>query len=1629
VPPFWQWVPDRWDRRLPDSEETVMSTRAEANLSALIESTEDHIWSVDLNDRLILFNRAFQRHIEQTYGIRAEVGMHPADLFLPERAALWPQLFKRALAEGAFRIEYPLLNGHTLEMALNPIVEDGEATGVSVFGKDITERKNSESALRDAEKKFRAIFDGALEGMFQTTFEGRFLNANPALARMLGYDSPEEATSTITDAAHILWADPEERARFMQLLSECGVVRGFECQLKRKDGTELWVSLNCRMTLGADGKALINEGFVEDITERRRAATALAESETRFRRFFEENGSVMLLLEPASGEIAGANRAAANYYGYAQEQLVGMNISQLNTLPPEEIARERQRTLHEERSYFNFRHRLASGEVRDVEVYASPIDADGRTLLFSIVHDVAERKRTEEALRESLESLKEAQTAGALGSYVLDVLAGMWTSSEVLDGIFGIDKEYDRTVGGWTALIHSDDRAMMAAYFADEVVGQGKPFDKEYRIVRQTDRAERWVHGMGRLEFDAHGRPLKMHGVIRDITGRKQSEMQLRESEERYRSTFEQAAVGIVHASFEGSFLRCNPRFAEIVGYLQEEIPGMAFHQIMLPEDLPEIEAERQRIASGTASNTTWEKRYLRKDGTLTWVRVTVSAQRDALGRALHAIALFEDINARKAAEERLAAITEALRASELQYRTVFQTSVDGICISRMSDGRYIDVNKAFLDLMGFEREEVVGRTSLELNIWTEPGVRDHLVELLRRNSSFRDTETQFIRKDGKKLRLLLSGSAIEIEGVPCILSVVRDISAAKAAEERLAASQQALHDSEERYRSTFEQAAVGMLHTSLDGRILRCNARFAEIIGYPHNEIAGITFQQITAPEDLDKSNGVLKRMTAAAVDATGPSVWEKRYLRKDGSRTWVKMTVSIQRDADGTPLHYITVVEDINARKAAEESLTSASEALRTSEERYRTIFQMSINAVTINRVSDDAYVEVNQEFCDITGYDRQEIIGRTPLEIGIWANPQDQMNLVKELSLNPVCPKLEAQFRKKDGTVIWGLMAASLIELNGVPCVLCVTQDISAAKAAEGRLTAATEALRVSEERYRTAFQTSLDAININRLDDGKYIECNMAFLKIMGYEREEVIGMTSTELAIWADPRDRNNLAAMLHQNLSCRDFEARFRKKNGEVFWGLMSASVFELDGVPCILSMTRDISDAKAAEDKIRNLAFYDSLTSLPNRRLLLERLRQTLADSAPDRRMQALFHVDLDKFKTLNETLGHQTGDLLLQEAALRLTSCIGEDGTVARLGGDEFLVMLEKRSATAEGAAALATELGAKMLVTLSQPYLLAGHACRSTASIGVAVFGDSPDTADEVLQQADIALDQAKTAGRNTLRFFAPALQAAVNARATLENDLRKAIRTNQFVLYYQPQVDRNRLIGAEALIRWNHPKRGLLAPGEFIPIAEETGLILPLGEWVLETACAQVAVFAKQPSTAHVAIAVNISARQFRQPDFVQQVLAVLDRTGADPRNIELELTESMLVKDIEDVIAKMTELKSHGLRFSLDDFGTGYSSLAYLRRLPLDLLKIDRSFVRDILVDAGSGAIAQTVLSLSRAMGLPVIAEGVETEEQRDFLTGLGCHSFQGYLFSRPLPLDEFQRVWLNSAESAQAIVF
>jgi diguanylate cyclase (GGDEF)-like protein/PAS domain S-box-containing protein len=609
------------------------------------------------------------------------------------------------------------------------------------------------------------------------------------------------------------------------------------------------------------------------------------------------------------------------------------------------------------------------------------------------------------------------------------------------------------------------------------------------------------------------------------------------------------------------------------------------------------------------------------------------------------------------------------------------------------------------------------------------------------------------------------------------------------------------------------------------------------------------------------------------------------------------------------------------------------------------------------------------------------------------------------------------LEFRCVRKDGSLMW--LSASWVPISNARGDFIgfrtSGRDITERKQVEAELRIAAVAFDSMEPMMITDASATI-------------LRVNSAFTDCTGYTAEEIVGQTPQVLR--SDRHDAAFFKEMWEAIHRAGGWQGEIwdRRKNGEVYpkWLTISAVMGE-DGIVSHYVITHhDITERKIAEERIKELAFFDALTRLPNRTLLLERLRQALTVSARNEACGALLFIDLDHFKTLNDTLGHDKGDLLLQQVAQRLAASVLANDTVARVGGDEFVVVLGNLHKNRQEATSQTEAMAERIIAVLGSPYQLGEIEYRSTASIGATVFRGHQASMDELLKQADLAMYKSKERGRNAVRFFEPDMQTVVVERAALEAGLRNAIEDDQFLLHYQAQIDGNRITGAEALVRWQHPTCGIVPPADFIPLAEETGLILALGSWVLEAACAQLAHWATRPDMADLTIAVNVSAQQFREPDFVAKVFAIIRRTGARPDRLKLELTESVLVDNVQDIIQKMGALKARGVVFSLDDFGIGYSSLSYLKRLPLDQLKIDRSFVRDVLIDPNDAVIAKTIVALARSLGLGVIAEGVETEAQRDFLAAAGCYAYQGYYFCRPLPVEEFETM-LSRLEARQCV--
>ena len=585
----------------------------------------------------------------------------------------------------------------------------------------------------------------------------------------------------------------------------------------------------------------------------------------------------------------------------------------------------------------------------------------------------------------------------------------------------------------------------------------------------------------------------------------------------------------------------------------------------------------------------------------------------------------------------------------------------------------------------------------------------------------------------------------------------------------------------------------------------------------------------------------------------------------------------------------------------------------------------------------------------------------------------------------------------------SVWWALGALALLLTTSVGVGFWLRREVASR----------TRSLKASEDRLATILN-GVDAYIYIKDPELRYQYANRKVCELFATPLEQIIG--KTDLAFF-DEATANRLRIndlRVVQNGERVEEEELNRSADGVAEQTYLSVKLplkREDGSIYALCGISTDISRQKQSEEAIHHLAFYDPLTKLPNRRLLLERMHGALQSLARNQQSGALLFLDVDNFKDLNDTMGHLLGDELLRQMAQRLGTCIRAQDTLARQGGDEFVVMLLGLSANMDEAVQQARKVAQKILHSLGEPYLLDTLPYSSSVSVGVAMFAPHNTSLDDLLKQADLAMYQAKAEGRNTVRFFDPKMQTMVSERTAMEADMRKGIAAKEFVLHYQPQVDEyGDVTGVEALVRWNHPQRGMVSPLEFIGVAESSGLILPLGKWILETACLQLVRWAGHEETALRIIAVNVSARQFRQPDFVHMVQKVLQTTGATAHHLELELTESQLVDDVPSVIAKMTALKALGVRLSLDDFGTGYSSLSMLKRLPLNQLKIDQSFVADLLTDSQDANIVRAIVAMGESLDLQVIAEGVETQEQRDALLNLGCRHFQGYLFGRPAPL-------------------
>ena len=772
-----------------------------------------------------------------------------------------------------------------------------------------------------------------------------------------------------------------------------------------------------------------------------------------------------------------------------------------------------------------------------------------------------------------------------------------------------------------------------------------------------------------------------------------------------------------------------------------------------------------------------------------------------------------------------------------------------------------------------------------------------------------------------------------------------------------------------------------------LEGRVLEVNNAPLDRAGLQRKDVVGKLFHQAPWWSYDDQVQAQL--LTAMAAARTGKVVRYDVDVKMGDEIVPIDFQIAPVRDEQGMVVALIPTAVDISKRRRAEMQ-----------SQRHKQMIDQAFDAVMVVDMSG-LIVETNLAQIQMTGFSREELIGMPVKRLDALESAHQVEDHIARIVAQGH-DAFETLHRHKDGHVIDVHVSATY--MPETQNVFAIVQDISERKTIE-------EDRRIASATFETH-----EAIMVTDAH-ARILRVNKAFQRITGYGADEVQGRTPQILK--SGRHDAQFYKSMWQQLINDGTWEGEIwdRRKNGQIYpkWATITALRNNQGEITEFVSIFSDITQRKQAEEEIRNLAFYDSLTSLPNRRLLQDRFHVALAVSERSGQVGAVLFLDMDRFKVLNDTLGHGCGDLMLIEVADRIRFSVRDVDTVARLGGDEFVVLVENLGTNMVEASQRIAMVAEKIRAALVAPYKVQDHVHHSSPSIGVCLFQGAAVAAGTLLKHADTAMYQAKSAGRNTVRFFDPALQVEAEARATLENELRQAVSGGQFCLYYQVQSSLDgQAMGAEALIRWMHPTRGIVLPSEFIPIAEESSLILEIGNWVLNSACHQLALWAQNPATDHLVLAINVSAKQFRAVDFVTYVERLMRQYGVNATRLKLELTESLILDDVNDVVVKMQALKKLGVQLSLDDFGTGYSSLSYLKRLPLDQIKIDGSFVRDVAVDGNDAIMVQAILDMAKNFRLHVIAEGVETQEQLSFLRMNGCSAFQGYLFSHPVPVEQFE---------------
>ena len=939
------------------------------------------------------------------------------------------------------------------------------------------------------------------------------------------------------------------------------------------------------------------------------------------------------------------------------------------------------------------------------------------------------------------------------------------------------------------------------------------------------------------------------------------------------------------------------------------------------------------------------------------------------------------------------------------RHLKIFNATGEALLLIDISNGCVLEVNSCFERISGLSNSQCVNQKLSDLKILDSETAARLMAELKVRGR-LNDEQIQVRLGDSNVIYdVLVHAETIQLAGRTCLVVTARNVTAQKL-------SESALTESQERLNRALDASEMGIWDWQINSGVLHSSPRSAQLNGLAEQALENSIrhFTQHILPADLRS----LRRAFIAICRSQGEHhKLTYRVLNSDNKERWLEATATLHRDPKGKPMRLVGTLLNITEQRKNEKALID-------SEAKFAALFQGAPDPYCLIHSQSQRIVEVNLSFTNTFGHSPQSVVGHTATEVGVWSNTEMHAPLEEAIRGKRVLNGLIETFSTYQGRLLICEVSTSNLSINRQPCVLFSFRDITARKQAEA-------ALRASEDKFARAFKGSPDAISITEKSTGKHLEVNDGFTRLTGYSAQEVNGKTSLELNIWANYADRQKLIDELDRHGRVHHHEMTVNTRFGTQILVAVSIQPLNIDGLECILLTSRDITEQKQIEARVKHLAYHDALTDLPNRLLLSDRLNQLSALYKRHGLRGALLFFDLDHFKHINDSLGHSCGDAVLQEVTSRLLALVRKEDTVARLGGDEFVVLLSGLQSSGKQLEKEVEHSARKLLEAVSAPMQVEGHALQLSTSIGIALLPDHGNTPDDLLKRADIALYRVKAHGRNGIAFFEQSMQVAASERLAIESELRRALLKKQFVLHYQPQINhRTQAIeGAEALLRWQHPHKGLIGPAGFIDVLEESGLILPAGKWVLLAACSFLSRLLLDGAidANSFSLSINISPRQFHQNSFVDDVLHAITTYSIPAQCIKLEITEGIVIQNVEDTIDKMNILRQHGVHFAIDDFGTGYSSLSYLKQLPVDLLKIDQSFVRDCTNNSNDAEIIRAIIAIASNLHLELIAEGVETIEQLNFLHELGCDQYQGYLFSPPVDEQAFRLLLVSRQQS------